>query len=584
MSRKTVIILLAGLAAACGGGEPEPAAPPADAIAVWKGGAAAFAEVESAFATARIPACRQARRQGGLEELVTCYRELAEGLALEGLFLAEVGDVDRALEGLGEEGEDYRQLRRRAFLEAYLSRLRDGVEVAEAEIEAAYRADPERFRSPAQLSLSNIFRRHDDSARPQQTEELLRELKARFETGETFADLAREYSQSETRLRGGEVGRVSEDDLPERLREVAFALGDGEVSDPVRVKGGAVLLYVQGVVDGVEPSLEQARGLLRRELTAQRVEQAIAERVAGSEPPAGALSLELEPLIEALDGGDPERAVLEIAGDRLSVSEFRRLAGLEPRKAAAELDAEARERVAELYDRQQRLALLALELVDDADSDLRRRAEERLRDEAVSRLVDERVRQQMERRIDAETEKLRGYFEDNRHHYQSPLRFELRKWNLAFDDDPPAQLRRMEALRSRLVAGELDLEAAAAELGGRVVDIGWREFDSLDDTVPGKARSYLMEVGERGFSVPYQQDDALHLIELVERQDPRPLEFEQAVEQVREDYLQRFQRELYSQVAGERLLAAGFAFDEDAVRRLLVPADGGGGVAGAAEG
>ncbi len=246
--KETCWILLAAFATACADAPP-PAAPPVDAIATWNGGGVGLAEVETAFATARVPACRKARR-GGLEELVPCYRELAEGLALENLVLAEVGDVDRALEELGENGEDYQQLRRHAFLEVFMQRLREEIEIGDAEIEAAYQADPERFRRPGQLSLSNIFRRHDDPARPEATEVFLRGIKARFEAGETFDALAREVSHSETRLRGGEVGRVSANELPAHLRQVAFALGDGEVSAPVRVKGGAVLLYVQGVVDG----------------------------------------------------------------------------------------------------------------------------------------------------------------------------------------------------------------------------------------------------------------------------------------------------------------------------------------------
>ncbi len=565
---KTGWILLAALVAACAA--PPSAEPPADAIATWDGGALNLAEIESAFAIARVPACRKARRGGGLEELVPCYRELAEGMALEALVLAEVGDVDRAASELGEGGGDYQQLRKHAFLDVYLRGLRDEIEIDAAEVEAAYQADPGRFRRPGQLSLSNIFRRHEDPAHPAQTEAFLLGIKQRFEAGETFSALAREMSHSETRLRGGQVGRVSESDLPARLARVAFALDDGEVSDPVRVEGGAVLLHVQGIVDGAEPALEQARGLLRRELTANRIEQAISERVAGREPPAGSVVLELDELVEALDGDDSEAVVLEIEGDRLSAGELRRLAQIGPRSAAASLDDEGRDRLAELYFRQRERALLALELLESAAPELREEAEEHLREEAISRLVDSVLEDEMGRGLATDAEALRGYFDDNRHHYQSPLRFRLGKWSLPFDDDPPAQLRRMEALRERLAAGELEL-AAAEELGGKVEDLGWRDFDSLGKEIPGKARTYLMEVGDSGWSVPYQQDDALHLIRLEARDEPQPLEYEEAAEQVRQDYLQRFQGELYRRVAEERLAAAGFVFDEEAVRRLLSP-------------
>ena len=570
MKRQRLLFLAALFAVACGS-EP-PAEAPADAVATWKGGGIGLAEIESAFATARMPACLKARRQGGLEQLVVCYRELAESQALESLVLAEIGDVD----GAAAQLEDYPQLRRQAYVELFLSSLREEIEISDAEIEAFFNADPGRFRRPGQLNLSNIFRRHDDPQHPQATEAFLRQIKQRFEAGETFSALAREVSHSETRLRGGQVGQVSEDELPSRLARVAFALDDGEVSDPRRVKGGAVLLYVQGIVDGAEPSLEQARGRIQIELMGQRLEQLVSERVAGRELPPGSKWLELDELIAALDGEDREAVVLDIAGDRLSVGQMRQLGGLGPRDDASDLDAEGRDRLAELYYRQREERLLGLELHDSAEPEMRQEVATRLHEMAVSRRVDEAIQEQMARGLDADPETQRGYFEDNRHHYQSPLRFKLRQWDLPFDDDPPEQLRRMEALRERLAAGDLDLAAAASELGGSIEDLGWRDFDSLEQEIPNKARTYLMEVGDQGWSVPYQQDDALHLIRLDEREDPRPLEYEEAAEQVREDYLQRFQQELYRRVAEERLGDVDFVFDEETVRRLLAP--GGAGV------
>ena len=553
-----ILPLLAG----CASEPPETVVPPADAVATWSGGFLSLPEVESAFAEARSRACSRARRGGGLEELVPCYRELAEEQVLERLVLSEVEDVDAAIADL----ENYKQLRRQAFLEAFTLRLSDQVEIDDGEIEAHFEAHREDYRRPGTVNLANIFRRHDDPARPEDTLKFLRALKERFEAGETFDALAREASHSETRLRGGEVGQVREGELPARLEKIAFGLGDGEVSDPIRVRDGAVLLHVRGVVEGVEPSLAGAQERIRRELAAKRVENMVSERAAVQEPPPDALVLELEELIEALDRGDPEGVVLEIDGDRLQAGDFRRLARLGARQAG-ELAEAARDRLAELYLDQKEQRLLALGLVESADSELADAAKERLRRVAISQLVDERLQGDMEQQIEEET--LRGYFEDNRHHYQSPLRFNLRVWNVPFGDDPPAQQRRMEALRERLVAGELDLTAATAELAGGIDDLGWREFDSLTEDIPGKARTYLMEVEVGGFSAPYQQDDALHLIQLVEREEPRPLAYEEAAARVRTDYLVRFGQELYRRVAEERLDAVEFAFAEEVVRRLL---------------
>ena len=111
-------------------------------------------------------------------------------------------------------------------------------------------------------------------------------------------------------------------------------------------------------------------------------------------------------------------------------------------------------------------------------------------------------------------------------------------------------------------------------------DLGWVAFDSLAEVVPDKALKYLLQVDKQadgvstsGFSVPYQQDRALHLLWLEERQEPQPLAYEEVEAQVRADYLLRFQQELSAQVIRTRLEAAEFVFEEAVMRRLLVSAD-----------
>ena len=192
-----------------------------------------------------------------------------------------------------------------------------------------------------------------------------------------------------------------------------------------------------------------------------------------------------------------------------------------------------------------------------------------LREAAVAAVADERIRGEMDALVDADPEKVRSYFDDNRLHYQSPLEFKLHIWTLPFGADPPAQLARMEDLHAELVAGEVELAAAVEQLGGSVDDAGWIEFERLRGLMPDKAQSFVLQLGASGYSIPYQQDEALHLIWLEERREPRQLEYEEAAEQVRGDYLRRFEQDLFRQVSEGRLAAAGFVFNEELVRQQL---------------
>jgi hypothetical protein len=553
------------------GGPPATEGPAGEAVATWTGGALGLAELDEVLAGARTPACRALRRTpggGSLEEIIPCYREVAEGLALERLVLSELEEeLDGAIAGL----DGYEQLRQQAFLGAYLRRVGEEIEISEAEIESHFEANRELYRRPGTLRLWNIFRRHEEGGRPEETVEILRRVKARFEAGETFDSLAREVSQSETRVRGGLVGDLQRGALPAILEKIAFALADGEVSEPIRVKGGAVLLHVRNVVEETPFTLQQAAGQIRSELRSSRVRQRIVEDASGLEAPPGSTVLSLEQLLAALDGGDPDLVALQISGTPLTVAQIRQMAGLAPADAAADLTEEQRRQLAELYQNQRDRQLLTADLVESAGPELRQEAEERLRQGGVSRLVDERLRQEMQSMVEADPESLKGYWEDNRHHYQSPLRFKLWLWNQPFGDEPPQQLWRMEQLRESLAAGKLDLEAAAARLGGSVEDLGWMEYDSLGSELSQTALAQLLEVGETGFTAPYHQQGELHLIWLEQRNEPRPLEYGETRERVREDYLARFQQQLYRRALERRLAAVEFLFDEEAVRRLLAP-------------
>ncbi len=573
-------ISIAMLLCACGG-EPEsdrgtggaPAgdeARSAEAVATWQGGSLAFAEIEEKVPAARTPACLKARHNAGggsLDELLPCYQDVAQGMALERLILAELEDVDRAIEEL----EIYPNLRRQALLEAHLRRSRQAIEITDAEAEAYYEANQERYRQPASLNLSNIFKRHDDPQEPEATVAFLNTLKERFLAGETFESLAREHSESETRLRGGEVGRVTEGQLPPALAKVAFSLGEGEVSDPIRVRGGAVLLYTRNVLEGLELSLGEVRRSIINELRNQRLEEEISERAAGREPPPGSTTLAPDDLVAALDGDDPELVVLEIGEMPLTAGQLRAVAGLGPAAAAADLDDDGRQRLTEVYQAQMNRRFLLHDLLEAEDPELLDEAQELARERGRAQLLDGRLRDQIWQLIDDDPEKLRRYWEDNRHHYQSSPRFKLWRWRLPLDADPPQQLRRMEELQRALVAGTLDLTAAAGELGGTVEDLGWREFNALGEELTQKAQTYLLEIGDSGFSVPYQDDEALHVLWLEQREEPRELSYEEAQERVRNDYFARFQKELYDRARDDLLSSHGFAFDQQAVRRLVAP-------------
>ena len=142
---------------------------------------------------------------------------------------------------------------------------------------------------------------------------------------------------------------------------------------------------------------------------------------------------------------------------------------------------------------------------------------------------------------------------------------------MPFADDPASQLANMERMRQEMTAADNQLDRAAEQSGGTVNDLGWRELSELTE-LPNKAQAYLLQASPGGFSIPYQQGDALHMIWVEARELPAELDYESVQAQVRKDYFERFERKLFQQAVSQRLSAANFVFSAENVRDRLLPA------------
>jgi parvulin-like peptidyl-prolyl isomerase len=93
------------------------------------------------------------------------------------------------------------------------------------------------------------------------------EVRRLLDTGADFADLARRMStNADTSRNGGLMPPFPETDpdVPALLREVAFALKDGEVSNPVRVGTNCHILRRERILDAVPVSMETVRQELQK--------------------------------------------------------------------------------------------------------------------------------------------------------------------------------------------------------------------------------------------------------------------------------------------------------------------------------
>ncbi|MBC7199550.1 MAG: SurA N-terminal domain-containing protein [Pseudomonas balearica] len=191
----------------------------------------------------------------------------------------------------------------------------DAVQVTDEEIQAHYQEHSDRYRSPEQVVLEYVELSKDaffdqvevdekalqalyekqvanlaeqrraahilietGELSDEQAKAKLEEVAKRLQAGESFADLAKEFSQDPgSASEGGDLGYAGPGVYDPAFEEALYALQEGEVSQPVKTEFGWHLIKLLGVQSPEVPTLESMKPQLMRELKAQQVEQRFVE-------------------------------------------------------------------------------------------------------------------------------------------------------------------------------------------------------------------------------------------------------------------------------------------------------------------
>jgi peptidyl-prolyl cis-trans isomerase SurA len=134
-------------------------------------------------------------------------------------------------------------------------RLRPLVEVGDEEVQARM----DRYRANAgktEYLVAEIFLRVDDSANEAQVENVASSLVTQIEGGANFAAVAQQFSQGAGALQGGDLGWVTQGQLPRELDGALADLGGRGLTRPIRSPSGYHILLVRDTRQsaGVDPA------------------------------------------------------------------------------------------------------------------------------------------------------------------------------------------------------------------------------------------------------------------------------------------------------------------------------------------
>jgi parvulin-like peptidyl-prolyl isomerase len=161
-----------------------------------------------------------------------------------------------------------------AAMEMFDREVRQKILVPDPEIEAYYKAHPEEFTtSDEKYRLAQVLVAAAMGATPEQTDAAKKkaeDIRKQAEKGADFGDLARQYSDDDSKTKGGELGEFAPSELNDEIAAAVAKLKAGEISEVVHTKYGFHVVKVEEHVEPGTRPLAAVRGQIRDKLASDR--------------------------------------------------------------------------------------------------------------------------------------------------------------------------------------------------------------------------------------------------------------------------------------------------------------------------
>jgi len=162
------------------------------------------------------------------------------------------------------------------YLDLSVDGLAKDIQVTEDAVRERYQEHASDFTTPEERHARHILIQVPSDASPEKVEtaeKKAEDILARIRKGESFAELAKKYSQDPGSAKeGGDLGFFGRGVMDKAFEKAAFALKVGEVSEPVRTTFGFHIIKLEGIRGGERKPFEQVRAQLERDLKRQKAE------------------------------------------------------------------------------------------------------------------------------------------------------------------------------------------------------------------------------------------------------------------------------------------------------------------------
>jgi len=191
---------------------------------------------------------------------------------------------DYVREQTGMSYEDYREQMKNALLTQRVigDQISTHVNVPEPELRKYYDEHPKEFVREEEVFLSQIVLSTEGKTPDQvaAAQKKAADLVARARKGEKFSDLARDNSDEPNSARdGGQLPPYKRSDhlMVKQIEDQVFAMKKGQVTDPIKVNQGLVILKVDDRFEAGQASFEEVKEQITQKLAEPKMEPKIRE-------------------------------------------------------------------------------------------------------------------------------------------------------------------------------------------------------------------------------------------------------------------------------------------------------------------